>query len=126
MNLKVLKSAFSVVQYPSHADIPDWAIRADWISITRTDEELSIVCPTEELEQEGLILQVEHDWCALKIEGPLAFELVGILESITKPLAEHQISIYALSTYNTDYVLIKKAQLEKAIEVLQEQGHQFV
>ena len=83
-----------------------------------TNEEISVVCPVDNLP-ENPTGEVESGWRGLKIEGPLDFGLTGILNSVTKPLAEHHISIFAISTYDTDYVLIKDDKFEEACDVLE-------
>ncbi len=96
--------------------IPSWAINgAGFFSITKTSDELSVVCPEEKVPRD---VKVEGGWRCLKVEGPLDFGLTGILASLAQPLAEAKISIFSLSTYDTDYIMIKKNNLQKAIEVL--------
>src|SRR3990167_5971830 len=93
--------------------VPDWALQEDFFSITKTDQELSIVC----LEQNVPVnIQAQRGWHAFKVVGPLDFSLTGILVSIAQPLAEHKISIFALSTYDTDYILVKKDTFQQAQE----------
>jgi uncharacterized protein len=125
MKLKVLDSTFSVVKFPQTEKLPLWAIDSEVFSITRTDEELSIVCPSESLPANAVFTDVEHDWKCMKVEGILDFSLTGILASLANPLAENKISIFAISTFNTDYLLIKRDSIEKAKVVLQNEGHTF-
>lgn len=101
--------------------LPNWVGGEFW-SITRTSDELSIVCP-QECVPSGVLY--EGDWRVLKVLGPLSFALTGILASISGALAEAGISIFALSTYDTDYILVKASQLEGAIEALRGQGVTF-
>jgi hypothetical protein len=88
--------------------------------MTRTNDELSIVCRENEIPDD---VKKETGYQAFKIEGPLDFALTGILSSIAAPLADAHISIFAVSTYDTDYVLIKKAKIADAISVLRAAGH---
>ncbi|SOC43725.1 ACT domain-containing protein [Ureibacillus acetophenoni] len=125
MKLKMLDSTFSVVKVPPTETIPLWAINADMFSITKTDEELSIVCPSECLPSNEEYKYVENDWMCIKVEGILDFSLTGILSSLANTLAKNQISIFAISTYNTDYLLIKSHSIEKAKVVLENEGHTF-
>jgi hypothetical protein len=95
-----------------------------FLSITRTADELSIVCaadqvPTENRDQ----IRCERDWQGFKIEGPLDFSLTGILVAIAAPLADAGISIFAIATYDTDYVLVRRSQADHAIAVLRQHGH---
>ncbi|MCM3672047.1 ACT domain-containing protein [Mesobacillus maritimus] len=125
MKLKILDSTYSVVKLPPTETIPLWALNADVFSITRTDEELSIVCPSECLAINEALKDVEKDWKCIRVEGVLDFSLTGILASLANPLAENKISIFAISTFNTDYLLIKNDSIERAKVVLESEGHIF-
>lgn len=92
--------------------------------IGRTDEEISLVCPTEDTPLKTLAR--EDGWKGFRIEGVLDFSLVGILSQVSALLAESHISIFAVSTYNTDYILVKKENFERALEVLSSQGYNIV
>jgi hypothetical protein len=111
----------TIGQLSADAPIPAWAAgQASFCSITRTREELSIVCPENLVPAE---VKQENGWRALKVDGPLDFALTGILASLAGPLARAGVSIFALSTYHTDYVLVKDAQLAAAVQALQAAGH---
>jgi hypothetical protein len=104
-----------------HGAVPDWVAGAGpLVSLTRTGDELSIVCPAARVPTG---LRVEAGWSALKLEGPIPFDQVGVLASIVKPLAEAGISVFAISTFDTDYVLIKTASLQGALAALTGAGH---
>jgi hypothetical protein len=100
-------------------------LNCDIFSITRTGEELSVVCPSECLPINEQVKEVENDWKCIKVEGVLDFNLTGILSSLANPLAENKISIFAISTFNTDYLLVKSHSIEKAKVVLENEGHTF-
>lgn len=125
MELRMVDSTFSVLKFPPTETIPLWAIHSDIFSITRTDEELSIVCLSECLPLNEVFVDAEHDWKCMKVNGVLDFSLTGILSSLAKPLADNNISIFAISTFNTDYLLIKSHSIEKAKVVLENEGHIF-
>lgn len=125
MKLNILDSTFSVVKLPPTEIIPVWALNSEVFSISRTDEELSIVCTTECLPLNEVFSDVENDWKCIKVEGVLDFSLTGILASLANPLAENNISIFAISTFNTDYLLVKSHSIEKAKVVLENDGHIF-
>lgn len=125
MDLKILDSTFSVVKISPTETIPLWALNSDVFSITRTDEELSIVCPSERIPMNGVFKDIENDWKCIRVKGVLDFNLTGILSSLANPLAENKISIFAISTFNTDYLLIKSHSIEKAKAVLENEGHTF-
>jgi uncharacterized protein len=99
---------------------PSWALNSNFYSITKTTDELSIVCDIEDVPPD---IKMEKDWRCLKVKGPLDFALTGILASLATPLAQSGISIFAISTFDTDYILIKEASFKKAVEVLSRAGH---
>lgn len=116
LSLSVLPLHLAVCRLTPSEEIPDWAHKsADFFSITRTQEELSIVCSETDVPQS---VKTERGWRCLKVEGPLDFGLTGILSSLTLPLAEAKISIFAISTFDTDYLCVKEYNLQKAIEIL--------
>lgn len=117
--LILLTGDLSVCQMDAHAPSPLWATSSQFFSVTRTENELSIVCSSDVVPDE---IKCEKDWIAYKVVGPLDFGLTGILASIAKPLAEAKISIFAISTYDTDYILIKKAHREQSVEALTQAG----
>ena len=94
-----------------------------FVSITRTSDELSIVCAERDVP---LGVKVDRGWRALKIEGPLDLSLTGVLASIAVPLAEAKINIFAISTFDTDYVLVKADRVAEAIGVLRNAGHYVI
>ena len=97
--------------------------KQDFYSITKTDEELSIVVD-ENVDISSDI--VEENWIAIKIVGTLDFSLIGILSKISTILAQAKISIFAISTYNTDYILVKSDKLENAVEILKQNEYEFI
>src|SRR5689334_21245427 len=120
MNLSLSKEHLAVCQLAAGAPIPAWASgKAGFGSITRTSEELSIVC-AESLVPAG-VKQVAG-WRMFKVEGPLDFGLTGVLASIAAPLAQAGISIFSVATFNTDYVLVKDAKVAEAVKALQAAG----
>ncbi len=123
MQLKILDNKLKVAKLKVGDKIPEVIFKQEFYSITKTDEELSIVLDENINIQSDII---EHNWRAIKIVGKLDFALIGILSKISTILAQAQISIFAISTYNTDYILIKENKLEKAIEVLKKNEYEFV
>lgn len=115
LKLSVMEEALGVCRMQASEAIPQWAQKGKFFSITRTEDELSIVCDEENIPRE---VTVERGWRCLKVEGPLDFSLTGILSSLAGPLAAAKVSIFAISTYDTDYLLVKRENLEKAKEVL--------
>jgi hypothetical protein len=94
-----------------------------FFSITRTDDELSIVCAESRVPAD---IRAERDWVGLKLQGPFPFDMTGVLSSFLQPLAEARIPIFAISTFDTDFVLIKQEPLEPALAALEAAGHQRV
>jgi hypothetical protein len=121
LNLLLTRDRLAVCQLLPSAPVPAWAENQQgFCSITRTNEELSIVCP------EGVVpagVKQEAGWRMFKVEGPLDFGLTGVLAAIAAPLAQAGISIFTLATFNTDYVLVKDAKVGEAMKALQAAGH---
>lgn len=116
LTLSVMAIPLAVVRLDVSSSIPNWGIEgAEFFSITKTREELSIVCPEEKVPRDA---KSEKGWRCFKVEGPLDFGLTGILSSLAQPLAEAKVSIFAISTFDTDYILVKKENLQKAIDIL--------
>jgi hypothetical protein len=119
--LVVLPQTLAICRQPADAAIPDWATRSSpFLTLSRTADELSIVTVQDNLPAQ---LQCERDYRALKVRGPLPLNLVGILASIANPLAGAGLSIFAISTFDTDYVLVKSANLDSALAALRHAGH---
>lgn len=124
MDLSFLADSFAVCRLSPQAEIPAWVlIDRSFVSITYTADELSIVCP---LAYVPAGVPAERHWLALKVEGPQDQAFTGVLASLVAPLAAAGISIFALSTFDTDYLLIKEPQLAHARQVLEAAGHHFL
>ena len=120
LELSILPQSFAVCRLNAGDAIPDWLEEVDFWSITRTSEELSIVLPETRVPASW---KSEKGWRCLKVLGPLDFSLTGILASLASPLAQAGISIFAISTYDSDYVLVRDHDLEEAKKVLTDAGH---
>lgn len=124
MDLKVLEDKYKVLKLKPNENIPIEVLSKEKIySITRTDEELSIVVNKDVNIKSDII---EDNWRIIKIVGTLDFSLIGILSKISIILANAKISIFALSTYNTDYILVKDDKIKQAIKVLEENNYKFI
>jgi hypothetical protein len=120
LTLEILPSRYAICHLTAgEIGIPDWVKGGALLALVATSDEMSIIC--DETFVPGRI-QVEKGWMAMKVMGPLDFSLVGILYEILKPLAESGISILALSSYETDYVLVKEAKMDEAIKCLERTG----
>jgi len=120
--LSVLEETFSIHRLAPDASFPEAVSECDFYSLSKTTDELSLVCP------EHLAVKSEKsnpDWKCLKVAGPLDFELTGILAGITDVLAKEKLSVFAISTFDTDYILIKKQGLTAAISALERVGYIF-
>ena len=102
-------------------DISNIDLTADFYFIGKTDEELSLVCKTEDTPIKAF--ERDDGWRGFRIQGVLDFSLIGILSRLSGILAEHKIGIFAVSTYNTDYILVKEENFERALEVLASEGY---
>ena len=120
LTLSILPNHLAICRLSPDADIPAWSKNTEFYSITRSKDELSVICFNENAP---LDVQAERDWRALKIQGRLDFSLTGILASLVSPLAEAEISVFAISTYDTDYVLVREKFLSQAISILKKEGH---
>lgn len=123
LTLSVLQKEFSIHRLNPDAGIPRDLVRSTFYSITKTDEELSIVCESE-IEIESI--KEDKGWSCLKVIGPLDLNLTGIMANIASVLAKSDISIFAVSTYDTDYILVKTVNLERAKEVLATADYQIM
>jgi uncharacterized protein len=123
LKFRRIDGEFAIVRMACDAAVPAWATKGEFSSITRTADELSIVCVVENLP--ASYLPPEH-WVCLKLEGPFAFSLTGVLLSFIEPLSANGVPIFAISTYDTDYVLIQEEFAERALNLLQEAGHELI
>jgi uncharacterized protein len=132
LKYRVLVERLAVCRFASDARVPAWALEGRFFCVVRTRDELSIVC-SEDVCREDVAPEdrmpdaaPERGWLALKVEGPFPFSLTGVLASFLQPLAEARIPIFAISTFDTDYVLIKRENLEQAVVALGAAGHEKV
>ena len=123
-NLKFRRLAgpYAIVRLTPEAPVPAWSTEGEFNSITRTPEELSIVCPAENVPAE---VNSPHHWMCLKLQGPFPFSQTGVLLSFIEPLSSKGIPIFAISTYDTDYVLIQEEWAGAALNALKHAGHEL-
>lgn len=120
--MRLLAERFAVCRLAPEDEVPAGLDSSTLLSVTRTPSELSVVCR----ESPGLPGRVEAGWRCLVVDGTLEFDEVGILASLAQPLAAAGVSLFAISTYDTDYVLVKEEKLELAMESLRAAGHRFL
>ena len=120
ISLVILHDLFAVCKLRADESFPSWALCNSFYSLTRTPDELSIVCP-QDLVPEGV--EAARQWKCLRVEGKLDFGSVGILSSLTSSLADIGISIFAISTYDTDYLFVRESDLARGVAALLKAGH---
>lgn len=118
LELKKLSYQFSICKLSNIADIE---LEKEFVFVGKTDEELSLVCKTEAVP--GKVIDRDDGWRGFRIQGVLEFSLIGILSKITGILAENNIGIFAVSTFNTDYIFVKEENFDKALKVLEAAGY---
>ena len=121
MNLILLKDTYSIYKFRDEHNLPYWIYSSEFYSITRTSEEFSVVAPQVDLISSGIISN--RDWRILKIAGTLDFCLTGIIARITAILAKEAIPVFIVSSYDTDYILVKQDDLDNSIRSLSENGY---
>jgi hypothetical protein len=122
LKFRWLPGSYAIVRLSPDAPVPGWATNGDVTSITHTADELSIVCPANNIPSD---VHFPHRWICLKLEGPFPFSLTGVLLSFIEPLSTNGVPIFAISTYDTDYVLIQEEWAGAAISALQKAGHEL-
>ena len=120
MELKFLKQDFSIGKLH---DVSQADLQNEFCFFANTDQENSLVCPTEFMPDD--MIEREDGWRAFRIQGILDFSLIGILAEISSMLADHKIGIFVISTYNTDYILTKAENFERAVRVLADHGYEI-
>ncbi len=123
LKFRLLPGLFAVVRLAPEALVPEWATKGDFTSITRTADELSIVCPADNIPED---VDAGLRWICLKLEGPFPFSQTGVLLSFIEPLSNNGVPIFAISTYDTDYVLISKEHIDRAVDLLREAGYELL
>lgn len=122
LNLHVREDRLAICRLAPGDELPSWTAATPFLSVTRTAAELSVVCP-ESVVPEGI--KSVAGWRVFQVEGVLDFALTGILAALAHPLADAGVGIFAISTYDTDYVLVQEKDLDKAVEALAAAGHRI-
>ena len=123
LSLHLLNESFSVNKLAQFAELPSIIAKGEMCFMMRADEEFTIICPDFMAPTN---VQSEMGWKCIKVDGTMNLKEVGVLESITHPLAESNIPLMALSTFNTDYIFVLEEHIVTAVQALQKAGHQFV
>ena len=120
MRLRSHDDLYAIVRLDPGASVPDWATESPFWSVTRSDSELSIVCAQDDIPDDA---SAERGWCALELMGPLDFSLTGVVASLVSPLADAEVPIFVLSTFETDYLLVREKDYARAVAALEDAGH---
>lgn len=120
LSLLILEDKLAVCHLPPGSAVPPPGPEDSLYALVHTAEEVSLVCCSELVP---IGAEVEYDWRAIKVQGPLDFSMVGVLVSLALPLSQQGVSIFAISTYETDYLLVKEIRLSAAVEALRAAGH---
>ena len=120
LTLELVAGSYAVCRLGAAEPVPAWAGGGPFVSITRTDAELSVVCPQEAVPAAVL---AERGFRCLRVAGPLGFGMTGVLASLSGPLASSGVSIFVVSTYDTDYLMVQERDLERAVDALARAGH---
>jgi hypothetical protein len=119
MRLESVDEEFSICRLESDQPVPDWAT-GKFVSITRTPDELSVVCPSVRVPRD---VKHESGWRCFHVVGPFQFSEVGVIASLVEPLAKADVPVFVISTFDTDWLLIQEPFLERAIDVLEKSEH---
>ncbi|APH39824.1 hypothetical protein BHR79_00400 [Methanohalophilus halophilus] len=114
IGLILINEKFGICKLKATEKLPEWVLSSSIFSLTRTKEELSVICPEN--------IECEKDWNFFKVKGPLEFDQIGILARISNTLSENEISIFVMSTYDTDYILVKQKNCKAAFYALEAAG----
>jgi len=120
LNLSLLPYEYAVCRLHPDEHIPYWALLGDFVSLTRTPEELSIICRQDNVPAD---IQAERGWKCVQVHGAFDFATAGVNASLALPLAEADISVLAVATYATEYLLVQEKHVERAIRVMAQAGH---
>ncbi len=122
MQLRTLPDSYAVVRLHPGAELPEWVDKGPFRSVTRTEHEVSVVCRDYDVPEGE---SVDRGWTVLEVAGPLDFSLSGVVASLVAPLSQEQVPIFVISTFESDYVLVRSADLARAADALESAGHVF-
>jgi len=122
VKLRTLPDSYAVARLHPGAELPEWVDKGPFRSVTRTDNEVSVVCRDPDVPAGE---SVDRGWTVLEVMGPLDFSLSGVVASLVVPLAEADLPIFVISTFESDYVLVRSADLGRAADALEDAGHVF-
>ena len=118
-----MENTFAICRLPANTPLPEWCVGDGFFSITHTPDELSIVCPEDRVP---LDVPAERGWKCFRLQGPIPFSETGVLASFVQPLSDRAIPVFAVSTYDTDYVLVKNGWEQMALDALLKTGYKLM
>jgi hypothetical protein len=121
VQLRTLPETYAIVRLQPGSELPEWIDKGPFRSVTRTDNEVSVVCRDRDVPDGE---SAERGWRVLEVLGPLDFSLTGVVASLVDPLAKVEIPIFVVSTFETDYVLVRDGDLDDSVEALELAGHE--
>lgn len=122
LKFRQLKDTYIILRFAPESVVPDWSMNGEFASITRTGQELSIVCPIRNVPEE---MKKDPRWVCFRLEGPFPFSQTGVLLSFIEPLSSNGMPIFAISTYDTDYVMVQEKFAASALAALRKAGHEL-
>jgi uncharacterized protein len=122
VNLRTLPDSYAVVRLQPGSELPEWVDKGPFRSVTRTEHEVSVVCRDYDVPEGE---SVDRGWTLLETVGPYDFSLTGATASLVAPLAEAKVPIFLISTFESDYVLVRSSDLARAADALEGAGHEF-
>jgi hypothetical protein len=122
VQLRTLPDSYAIVRLEPGADLPEWVDKGPFRSVTRTEHEVSVVCRDHDVPEGE---NVDRGFTLLETIGPHDFSLTGVIASIVEPLADAEVPIFVLSTFESDYVLVRSSDLARAADALEAAGHEF-
>ena len=122
IHLKKLPGSYAISQMPSDNSVPEWVDGEGFVSISRTADELSLICFDERVPK---TVRSDRGWICFMFQGPFEFDAAGVLLSVLQPISENGIGVLAISTFDGDLILLKENDVEKAVNLLSESGHQI-
>jgi hypothetical protein len=122
VQLRTLPDSYAVVRLEPGSELPEWVDNGPFRSVTRTEHEVSVVCRDYDVPEGE---SVDRGWTLLETMGPLDFSLTGVISSLVEPLAQAEVPIFLISTFETDYVLVRSSDLARAVDALEDAGHVF-
>jgi hypothetical protein len=125
IDLTILKDIYAIYRFDRNSEVPEWIESSDFYSFTRTRDEISIVCKQSDIKPPDKVI-FDRNWKIIKVRGPLSLSLTGIIADIAGILGKSKIPVFTISTYDTDYILVKEENLDNAITTLKNNSYKIL